>query len=75
MPGEQNESQLMAGPCVSLQAEEAEAVYRAWISEAEARHQEREQTKGSTLRQIHDVIRHTDHTLRSVSQLTHLSGK
>eukprot|EP00063_Salmo_salar_P021471 XP_013996306.1 PREDICTED: minor histocompatibility protein HA-1-like isoform X2 [Salmo salar] len=57
-------------------AEEAEAVYRAWISEAEARHQEREQTKGSTLRQIHDVIRHTDHTLRSCTvsyyQLLHM---
>ncbi|XP_064788571.1 rho GTPase-activating protein 45-like isoform X2 [Oncorhynchus masou masou] len=57
-------------------AEEAEAVYRACISEAEARHQEREQTKGSTLRQIHDVIRHTDHTLRSCTvsyyQLLHM---
>ncbi|XP_052332475.1 rho GTPase-activating protein 45-like isoform X2 [Oncorhynchus keta] len=57
-------------------AEEAEAVYRACLSEAEARHQEREQTKGSTLRQIHDVIRHTDHTLRSCTvsyyQLLHM---
>ncbi|XP_012987713.3 rho GTPase-activating protein 45 isoform X2 [Esox lucius] len=57
-------------------AEEAEAVYRACISEAEARLQEREQTKISTLRQIHDVIRHTDHTLRSVTvsyyQLMHM---
>uniref|UniRef100_A0A4W5JPW4 Rho GTPase activating protein 45 n=1 Tax=Hucho hucho TaxID=62062 RepID=A0A4W5JPW4_9TELE len=57
-------------------AEEAEAAYRACISEAEARHQEREQTKGSTLRQIHDVIRHTDHTLRSCTvsyyQLLHM---
>ncbi|CAB1326567.1 unnamed protein product [Coregonus sp. 'balchen'] len=59
-----------------IKAEEAEAVYRACISEAEAQHQEREQTKGSTLRQIHDVIRHTDHTLRSCTvsyyQLLHM---
>ncbi|KAL0966368.1 hypothetical protein UPYG_G00294440 [Umbra pygmaea] len=57
-------------------AEEAEVVYRACISEAEARFQEREQTKVNALRQIHDVIRHTDQTLRSVTvsyyQLMHM---
>ncbi|KAJ8011723.1 hypothetical protein DPEC_G00061200 [Dallia pectoralis] len=48
-------------------ADEAEAVYRACISEAETRFQERELSKISALRQIHDVIRNTDRTLKSVT--------
>lgn len=65
-------------PClpVSLsptcQAEEAEATYRVCVADATQQQQELEHTKVTVLRQIQEVIKQSDQTLRSVS--VHLWG-
>ncbi|KAJ8387742.1 hypothetical protein AAFF_G00150430 [Aldrovandia affinis] len=48
-------------------AEEAEATYRTCIADASTQHQEQEHVKVNVLRQIQEVIRQTDQTLRSAT--------
>lgn len=63
--------------CLSLylntyQAEEAEATYRVCVADATQQQQELEHTKVTVLRQIQEVIKQSDQTLRSVG--VHLRG-
>ncbi len=51
----------------SSQAEEAEATYRTCIADATTQHQELEHMKVTVLRQIQEVIKQSDQTIRSVS--------
>ena len=53
--------------CVCAQAEEAEATYRTCIADASTHQQELEDVKVNVLRQIQDLIKQTDQTLRTVS--------
>ncbi|XP_036443110.1 rho GTPase-activating protein 45 isoform X2 [Colossoma macropomum] len=48
-------------------AEEAEATYRTCIADATTQHQELEHTKVTVLRQIQEVIKQSDQTLRSAT--------
>lgn len=52
--------------CLS-QAEEAEATYRTCIADAVTQHQELEHMKVTVLRQIQEVIKQSDQTIRSVN--------
>lgn len=49
-----------------VQADEAEATYRTCIADATTQQQELEHTKVTVLRQLQDVIKQSDQTLRSV---------
>ncbi|XP_017262799.1 rho GTPase-activating protein 45 isoform X2 [Kryptolebias marmoratus] len=57
-------------------ADEAEATYRTCIADATTQHLELEHTKVTVLRQLQDVIKQSDQTLRSVTisyyQLMHM---
>ncbi|MBN3309729.1 HMHA1 protein, partial [Amia calva] len=48
-------------------AEEAEATYRVCIADAKTQNQELEDVKVNVLRQIQEVIKQSDHTLRSAT--------
>ncbi|KAL4658903.1 minor histocompatibility protein HA-1-like [Arapaima gigas] len=48
-------------------AEEAEATYRTCIADATTQHQELEDTKVTVLRQIQELMKQSDHTLRSAT--------
>ncbi|KAL0160339.1 hypothetical protein M9458_044064, partial [Cirrhinus mrigala] len=50
---------------VLSQAEEAEATYRTCIADAITQHQELEHMKVTVLRQIQEVIKQSDQTIRS----------
>lgn len=52
--------------CVRAQADEAEATYRTCIADATTQQLELEHTKVTVLRQLQDVIKQSDQTLRSV---------
>lgn len=54
--------------CVYLcvQADEAEATYKTCIADATAQQLELEHTKVTVLRQLQDVVKQSDQTLRSV---------
>lgn len=54
-----------------VQADEAEATYRTCIADATTQQLELEHTKVTVLRQLQDVIKQSDQTLRSVSANTH----
>lgn len=58
--------------CLS-QAEEAEATYRTCIADVTTQHQELEHMKVTVLRQIQEVIKQTDQTIRSVCVPTYSS--
>lgn len=49
-----------------VQADEAEATYRTCIADATTQQLELEHTKVTVLRQLQDVIKNSDQTLRSV---------
>lgn len=49
------------------QAEEAEASYKVYVADACTHHQELEDMKVTVLRQIQELIRQSDQTLRTVS--------
>lgn len=49
-----------------VQADEAEATYRTCIADATTQQLELEHTKVTVLRQLQDVIKQSDQTLRSV---------
>ncbi|KAM8875803.1 rho GTPase-activating protein 45 isoform 2-T2 [Spinachia spinachia] len=57
-------------------SDEAEATYRTYIADATTRQQELEHTKVTVLRQLQDVIKQSDQTLRSATisyyQLMHM---
>lgn len=53
-----------------MQAGEAEATYRTCIADATTQQLEMEHTKVTVLRQLQDLIKQSDQTLRSVSRLT-----
>lgn len=53
-----------------VQAGEAEATYRTCIADATTQQLEMEHTKVTVLRQLQDLIKQSDQTLRSVSRLT-----
>ncbi|KAF7664925.1 hypothetical protein LDENG_00162280 [Lucifuga dentata] len=57
-------------------ADEAEATYRTWIADATTQHLELEHTKVTVLRQLQDIIKQSDQTLRSATisyyQLMHM---
>lgn len=53
-------------PCSPLQAEEAMATYRTCVADAKTQKQELEDTKVTALRQIQEVIRQSDQTIKSV---------
>lgn len=59
--------------CLS-QAEEAEATYRTCIADVTTQHQELEHMKVTVLRQIQEVIKQTDQTIRSVCAYMQLKG-
>lgn len=54
-----------------VQADEAEATYRTCIADATTQQLELEHTKVTVLRQLQDVIKQSDQTLRSVRASTH----
>ena len=56
---------------MGVQAEEAEATYRTCVADAPPQQQELEHTKVTVLRQLQEVIKQSDQTLRSVSTHTH----
>lgn len=56
---------------VCVQADEAEATYRTCIADATTQQLELEHTKVTVLRQLQDVIKQSDQTLRSVRANTH----
>lgn len=59
---------------ICSQADEAEATYRTCIADATTQQLELEHTKVTVLRQLQDVIKQSDQTLRSVrTQQTHKS--
>lgn len=49
-----------------LQADEAEATYKTCIADATTQHLELEHTKVTVLRQLQDLIKQSDQTIRSV---------
>ncbi|GCB85922.1 hypothetical protein scyTo_0026517 [Scyliorhinus torazame] len=49
-----------------LQADEAEATYRTCIADAKTQKQELEDVKVNVLRQIQEIIKQSDQTLKSV---------
>lgn len=53
-----------------VQADEAEATYRTCIADATTQQLELEHTKVTVLRQLQDVIKQSDQTLRSVRRIT-----
>lgn len=56
--------------CVCVQADEAEATYKTCIADATTQQLELEHTKVTVLRQLQDVIKQSDQTIRSVSAPT-----
>lgn len=56
---------------INVQADEAEATYRTCIADATTQHLELEHTKVTVLRQLQDVIKQSDQTIRSVRAHTH----
>lgn len=54
-----------------MQADEAEATYRTCIADATTQQLELEHTKVTVLRQLQDVIKQSDQTLRSVRANIH----
>lgn len=60
---------------VCVQADEAEATYRTCIADATAQQLELEHTKVTVLRQLQDVIKQSDQTLRSVRKPAHIANK
>lgn len=52
--------------CVRAQADEAEATYKTCIADAATQQQELEHTKVTVLRQLQDIIKQSDQTIRSV---------
>lgn len=59
--------QLTVSVCLCSQAEEAEATYRTCVADAVTHQQGLEHVKVTVLRQIQDLIKQTDQTLRAVS--------
>lgn len=49
-----------------VQADEAEATYKTCIADATTQHLELEHTKVTMLRQLQDLIKQSDQTIRSV---------
>lgn len=54
-----------------MQSDEAEATYRTCIADATTQQQELEHTKVTVLRQLQDIIKQSDQTIRSVRTNTH----
>ena len=57
--------------CGSLQAEEAEATYKTCIADATTQDNNLQHTKVTVLRQLQEVVKQSDQTLRSVSSHSH----
>lgn len=71
------EPQAGASPgalCAPPQADEAMATYRTCVADAKTQKQELEDTKVTVLRQIQEVIRQSDQTIKSVGAGAPCSG-
>ena len=55
----------------ALQAEEAEATYKTCIADATTQDNNLQHTKVTVLRQLQDLVKQSDQTLRSVSTHAH----